>query len=48
MDERSAYLAAACDGNEALRQEVESLLSSDDRGKSFLERQQSCGATTPE
>ena len=36
-DERPAYLAAACDGNEALRQEVESLLSSDERMKSFLE-----------
>jgi serine/threonine protein kinase/Tol biopolymer transport system component len=36
-DERPAYLAAACDGNEALRQEVESLLSSDERVKSFLE-----------
>ena len=37
MDERPAYLAAACDGNEALRREVESLLSSDERAKSFLE-----------
>ncbi len=37
-DRRSAYLAEACDGNEALRQEVESLLSSDERmQKSFLE-----------
>ena len=36
-DERPAYLAEACDGNEALRQEVESLLSSDERAKSFLE-----------
>ncbi len=36
-DERPAYLAAACDGNEALRHEVESLLSSDERAKSFLE-----------
>ena len=36
-DERPAYLAAACGGNEALRQEVESLLSSDERAKSFLE-----------
>jgi serine/threonine protein kinase/Tol biopolymer transport system component len=37
-DERPAYLAAACDGNEALRLEVESLLSSDERMKrSFLE-----------
>lgn len=37
-DERPAYLTAACDGNEALRQEVESLLASDERlQKSFLE-----------
>ena len=36
-DRRPAYLAAACGGNEALRQEVESLLSSDERAKSFLE-----------
>ena len=35
--ERPAYLAAACDGNEALRREAESLLSSDERAKSFLE-----------
>ena len=36
-DERPAYLAEACGGNDALRQEVESLLSSDERAKSFLE-----------
>ena len=36
-DERPAYLAAACDGNEALLLEVESLLASDERAKSFLE-----------
>jgi eukaryotic-like serine/threonine-protein kinase len=36
-DRRPAYLAEACDGNEALRQEVESLLSSDERAKGFLE-----------
>ena len=36
-DRRPAYLAEACDGNEALRLEVESLLSSDERMKSFLE-----------
>ena len=36
-DKRPAYLAAACDGNDALRQEVESLLSSDERAKGFLE-----------
>jgi hypothetical protein len=32
-----AYLAEACSGNEALRQEVESLLASDERARSFLE-----------
>jgi len=36
-DQRQAYLAEACVGNEALRQEVESLLASDERAKSFLE-----------
>jgi hypothetical protein len=36
-DERPAYLTAECDGNEALRQEVESLLSSHERARSFLE-----------
>ena len=36
-DRRQAYLAEACVGNEALRQEVESLLASDERAKSFLE-----------
>ena len=35
--DRQAYLAAACAGNEALRQEVESLLASDELAKSFLE-----------
>ena len=35
--DRNAYLSAACAGNEALRQEVESLLSSYDRAESFLE-----------
>ena len=35
--DRHAYLSAACAGNEALRQEVESLLAADDRAKSFLE-----------
>ena len=35
--DRQAYLSAACAGNEALHQEVESLLASDDRAKSFLE-----------
>ena len=36
-DQRHAYLAEACVGNEALHQEVESLLASDERAKSFLE-----------
>ena len=36
-ERRTAYLAEACGGNEALRQEVESLLASDERAKSFLE-----------
>jgi len=35
--DRQAYLSAACAGNEALRQEVESLLASDGRAQSFLE-----------
>ena len=35
--DRQAYLSAACASNEALRQEVESLLASDERAKSFLE-----------
>jgi Tol biopolymer transport system component len=35
--DRQAYLSAACVGNEALRLEVESLLASDERAKSFLE-----------
>ena len=34
---RQAYLSVACAGNEALREEVESLLASDERAKSFLE-----------
>ena len=35
--DRQAYLSAACAGNEPLRQEVESLLASDELAKSFLE-----------
>ena len=35
--DRQAYLSTACAGNEVLRQEVESLLASDERAKSFLE-----------
>jgi hypothetical protein len=36
-DSRPAYFAEACAGNEALPREVESLLASDQRAKSFLE-----------
>ena len=36
-ERRPAYLAEACGDNEALRQEVESLLASNERAKSFLE-----------
>ncbi|HET9262980.1 MAG TPA: protein kinase [Vicinamibacterales bacterium] len=36
-ERRLAYVAEACGSNEALRQEVESLLASDERAKSFLE-----------
>ena len=36
-DARPAYLAAACDGDEALRQEVETLLASHEQAASFLE-----------
>ncbi len=35
--DRQVYLSAHCAGNQALRQEVESLLTSDERAKSFLE-----------
>jgi len=34
--DRQVYLSETCAGNEALRQEVESLLASDERAKSFL------------
>src|SRR5262245_20375085 len=34
--ERAAFLLTACDGDEALRREVESLLASDDEAGSFL------------
>ena len=37
VDARAAYLAAACDGDEALRQEVETLLASHDQAAIFLE-----------
>jgi serine/threonine-protein kinase len=36
-ERRPAYLAEACADNEALRQEVESLLASNERAESFLE-----------
>ena len=36
-ERRPAYLVEACGDNEALRQEVESLLASNERAKSFLE-----------
>jgi len=36
-DERQAYLAAACDGDDALRSEVEDLLRHQQRLGSFLE-----------
>jgi hypothetical protein len=35
--DRQAYLSEACADNDALRQEVESLLASDERAQSFLE-----------
>ena len=37
-DERSAFLDHACDGDESLRREVESLLASYEEGESFMER----------
>jgi serine/threonine-protein kinase len=37
-ERRQAYLAEACGANDALRREVESLLASDERARSFLER----------
>ena len=37
-DERSAFLDHACDGDESLRSEVESLLASYEEGESFMER----------
>jgi serine/threonine protein kinase/Tol biopolymer transport system component len=36
-DRRPTFLAEACGGDDALREEVESLLASDQRAKSFLE-----------
>ena len=37
LEERSAFLAQACDGDDALRQEVESLLANDSAAAPFLE-----------
>ncbi len=37
-DERPAFLDHACDGDESLRSEVESLLTSYEEGESFMER----------
>jgi len=37
-DERAAFLDHACDGDESLRGEVESLLASYEEGESFMER----------
>ena len=41
-DARREYLASACGGDEALRQEVETLLASHERAKSFLETPAGC------
>ena len=38
LDARPAYLAAACDGDEALRQQIEALLASHDQATRFLEQ----------
>jgi hypothetical protein len=45
-DARASYLAKACGGNEAVQQEVELLLKSHERAKSFLETRQECRSTT--
>jgi hypothetical protein len=37
-EERAAFLDHACDGDEPLRREVQSLLASYEEGESFLER----------
>src|SRR5262245_62187531 len=37
-EERAAFLAAACAGDESLRVEVESLLRSDEAAESFIEK----------
>ena len=36
--ERVAFLASACDGDEELRLEVESLITSHEEGQSFIEK----------
>src|SRR5437763_15115956 len=45
VDERQAYLAAACGGDDALRSEVEDLLGHQERLGSFLEPAP-CGPAT--
>jgi len=45
-DRRPAYLAEACGGDDALREEVESLLASDQRAESFLEAPAVVGGDT--
>ena len=37
-EQRQAFLAEACDGDEALRREVESLLAAEDKAPVLLER----------
>jgi len=37
-EDRAAFLDHACDGDESLRKEVESLLTSYEEGESFMER----------
>ncbi len=44
---RGAYLSAVCSGDEAMRQEVESLLAWDERAKSFLESPAVVGTAQP-
>jgi len=46
-EERTAYLAAACEGDEALRKEVESLVREGDAAGSFLELPLVGGAVSP-
>jgi len=46
-DERSAFLKEACDGDEALRQEVESLVGYESDAASFLETPQPESSVRP-